>query len=188
MISGDGAWLVFREGANGSVRGGRDIRAQRLTGDTTTIPLIVTPFDEDAIALSPDSKWIAYQSDETGTTELFVRSFPNIDGFKRQVSNGGGAAPVWSRNGRELFFLSGSKDMMAAKVTAGTSPTVGTATVLFHVPDDLLKVEYLYYTPWDVMPDGRFIMARMVKTGEPGRSVVIVAENWLTELKARLKR
>ena len=171
-FSPDGAWLVFRDGAKGSLRGGRDIKGVRLGRDTSPVPVIVTPFDEEAIALSPDGKWIAYQSDETGKTEVFIRSFPNTDSVKRPVSNGDGAAPLWSRNGRELFYLSGGKNMMSARVSGGASLTVSPPAVLFHVPDDLLAVEYLFYTPWDVAADGRFIMARVRHTGEatPPRS------------------
>ena len=187
VVSPDGAWLVIRAGSVGSVRGGRDITGVRLGVDTTRVPLIVTPFDEEAIALSPDGKWIAYQSDESGRTEVFIRSFPNTTAFKHQVSNGGGLAPLWSRDGRELFFVSAGKEMMAARVTAGAPITISAPVPLFHIADDLLKVEYDYYTPWDVAADGRFIMARARHTGASA-STVVVAENWLTELKARMKR
>ena len=177
----------FATARKGPCGGGRDIKGVRLGRDTSPVPVIVTPFDEEAIALSPDGKWIAYQSDETGKTEVFIRSFPNTDAVKRPVSNGGGAAPLWSRNGRELFYLSAGKDMMSARVSGGDSLTISSPAVLFHVPDDLLAVEYLFYTPWDVAADGRFIMARVRHSGDHAASVVVVAENWLTELKARLK-
>jgi hypothetical protein len=186
-LSPDGKWLVFRDGSNGPGPGGRDIKGVRLGVDTARVPVIVTPFDEEAIALSPNGQWIAYQSDETGRTEVFIRSFPNTDTFKRQVSNGGGAAPLWSRDGRELFYLSAGKDMMAARVATGSSISVSPAVTLFHVPDELLGVEYDYYTPWDVAADGRFIMARLRRKGV-ATSRVVVAENWLTELKSRMKR
>jgi len=186
--SPDDAWLLFRRGAIGSTRGGRDIMGVRLGADTTRVPVIVTPFDEEAIAFSPDGRWLAYQSDETGRTEVFIRSFPNTDAFKRQVSNGGGAAPLWSRDGRELFFLSAGKDMMAARVTVGAPISVGQPVALFHVSDDMLTVEYDYYTPWDVAADGRFIMARVHRAEGGVSSAVVVAENWLTELKARVKK
>ena len=117
---------------------------------------------------------------------MFLRSFPNTDAVKRQVSNGGGSAPLWSRDGHELFYVSDSKNMMAARVTTGAPVTIGTPTTLFRVPDDLLAVEYAYYTPWDVAADGRFIMARVRRSGEP--STMVVAENWLTELKVRVKK
>jgi Tol biopolymer transport system component len=186
-LSPDGKWLVFRDGSNGPGPGGRDIKGVRLGVDTARVPVIVTPFDEEAIALSPNGQWIAYQSDETGRTEVFIRSFPNTETFKRQVSNGGGAAPLWSRDGRELFYLSGGKDMMAARVATGPSLSVSPPVTLFHVPDELLGVDYAYYTPWDVAADGRFIMAR-VRRKAGATSMVVVAENWLTLLKSRLKR
>jgi eukaryotic-like serine/threonine-protein kinase len=188
VLSRDGAWLVFRDGALGSVRGNRDIKGLRLGRDTTRVPVIVTPFDEEAIALSPDSRWIAYQSDEAGKTEVFIRSFPNTETFKRQVSNGGGAAPLWSRDGHELYYLGAGKNMMAARVHTDPSLVVSPPVVLFHVPDELLAVEYDYYTPWDVAADGRFIMARLRPNATHASSVVVVAENWLTELRSRMKR
>ncbi|HTI65232.1 MAG TPA: protein kinase [Gemmatimonadaceae bacterium] len=185
--SPDGRWLVFRDGSNGAMRGGRDIKGVRLGADTTRVPVIVTPFDEEAIALSPDAKWIAYQSDETGRTEVFIRSFPNTDTFKRQVSNGGGSAPLWSHDGRELYYLSAGKDMMSARLTTSPAISVSQPVALFHVPDELLAVEYDYYTPWDVAADGRFIMARL-RRRDGAESTVVIAENWLTELRARMKR
>jgi eukaryotic-like serine/threonine-protein kinase len=186
-LSPNGEWLVFRDGGTGAGPGGRDIKGVRLGVDSARVPVIVTSFDEEAIALSPNGQWIAYQSDETGHTEVFIRSFPNTDTFKRQVSNGGGAAPLWSRDGRELFYVSAGKDMMAARVTTDSSISVSPAAILFHVPDELLGVSYDYYTPWDVAADGRFIMARLQRRGNAG-STVVIAENWLTELKSRMKR
>ena len=186
-LSPNGKWLVFREGSSDAGPGGRDIKGMRLGADTARVSVITTSFDEEAIALSPNGQWIAYQSDETGRTEVFVRSFPNTDSLKRQVSNGGGAAPLWSHDGRELFYLSAGKDMMAARVSTGTSTSVTRSVTLFHVPDELLGVDYLFYTPWDVAADGRFIMARLRRRESAG-STVVIAENWLTELKARMKR
>ena len=187
VLSPDGAWLVLRSGSSGSVAGGRDITGVHMGTDTARVPLIVTQFDEEAIALSPDGKWIAYQSDETGRTEVFLRSFPNTSTMKHQVSNGGGAAPLWSRDGRELFFVSASRDMMTARVTDGKSLSLAAPVPLFRIPSDLLGVEYAFYTPWDVAADGRFIMARARRSDAGSRKTVVVAENWLTELKARVK-
>ena len=188
VVSPDGEWLVMRSGSNGSVAGGRDIYTVRIGADTARMPLIVTPFDEEAIALSPDGRWIAYQSDETGRTEVFVRSFPNATTFKHQVSNGGGAAPLWSRDGRELFFVSAAADMMTARVTVGSPTAIAPPVPLFHIANDLLRVEYAFYTPWDVAADGRFIMARARRGDAGSATTVVVAENWLTELKARMKQ
>lgn len=188
VLSPDGSWLLLRTGALGAVSGGRDIVGMRTGVDTARVPLIVTPFDEEAIALSADGRWIAYQSDETGRTEVFVRAFPNTSAFKHQVSNGGGTAPLWSRDGRELFFVSAGADMMSARVTPGSPVQITAPVPLFHIADDLLNVEYAFYTPWDVARDGRFIMAR-TRSGAAGKvTSVVIAEHWLTELRERTKR
>jgi hypothetical protein len=136
--------------------------------------------------LSPDGRWLTYMSDETGTTEVFVRPFPDTDRGKWQISSGGGRAPIWSRDGRELFFLNASNDMMAVRITTGTVFAASEPTVLFRVPDDLLDMETEWYTPWDVAGDGRFIMARRVAAGDEGDRAIVVVENFLEELKARM--
>jgi Tol biopolymer transport system component len=188
MISPDGGWIVLRQGSVGAVAGGRNITALRIGADTAPRPLIVSEFDEEAVAISPDGKWIAYQSDETGRTEIFVRPFPDTDAGKRQVSSGGGIAPLWSRDGRELFYLSGGDDMMAVRVAPGATIDIGDPTVLFHVRRELLAPEATWYTPWDVAADGRFLMVRGVGGDEGEPSAIVVAEHWVEELKAKMRR
>jgi serine/threonine protein kinase len=183
--SPDGRWLVLRGGAASAAAGGRDITGYRPGIDSAPVPVLATPFDEEAIALSPDGRWLAYQSDETGRTEVFVRPFPKTDAGKWQVSNGGGTAPLWARNGKELYYLSGGQNMMAVSVTAGATLQLGEPHVLFHVPDDLVSVQSAYYTPWDVAADGRFIMARLVGATGASETPLIVVENWFEELKAK---
>lgn len=187
MLSPDNRWLVLRLGSVGQVAGGRNIMGARLGTDTMAQPLLATEFDEEAIALSPDGRWMAYQSNETGRTEVFVRPFPNTDAGKRQVSSGGGLAPLWSRDGKELFYLRNDKNMMAARVIPGAAIGFAEPVVLFHVSEELLGPEALYYTPWDVARDGRFLMARLVGA-DPGQAgALVVVENWLEELKTKLK-
>jgi Periplasmic component of the Tol biopolymer transport system len=188
VMSPDGRWLVIRQGSVGSVTGGRNIMGVRLGLDTVPVPVLSTQFDEEAVALSPNGKWMAYQSDETGRTEIFVRPFPNTDAGKRQVSSGGGVAPLWSRDGTELFYLSRGKDMMAARVTEGPMIEVAAPVVLFHVRDALLGAETNWYTPWDVARDGRFLMARLVGGSNDQAGAIVVVENWLSELEAKAKR
>ena len=188
MVTPDNRWIVLRQGSVGQVAGGRNITGLRVGMDTVPVPVLATPFDEEAIALSPDGNWMAYQSDETGRTEVFVRPFPNTDAGKKQVSSGGGLAPLWSRTGKELFYLSSDNNMMAAPVTTGATIDAGEPKVLFHVPAELLGAEALYYTPWDVARDGRFLMVRMVG-GDAGQAgALVVVENWLSELKAKVKQ
>jgi hypothetical protein len=188
VISPGGDWMVLRQGSVGAVAGGRNITALRIGTDTAPRPLIVSEFDEEAVAISPDGKWIAYQSDETGRTEIFLRPFPDTDAGKRQVSSGGGIAPLWSRDGRELFYLSGGDDMMAVRVAPGATIDIGDPTVLFHVRRELLAPEATWYTPWDVAADGRFLMVRGVGGDEGEPSAIVVAEHWVEELKAKMRR
>ncbi|HET7632378.1 MAG TPA: protein kinase [Gemmatimonadaceae bacterium] len=186
IMTRDGAWLLVRDGGNPGP-GGRDILAARLGVDTSAGPLLATPFDEEAFVPSPDSHWLAYQSDETGNTEVFIRSFPEVSREKRQVSSGGGRAPLWSRDGRELYFLNANNDMMATRVTTAPGLVVGTPVKLFHVAGNLLQMENTYYTPWDVAPDGRFLMVRAIGQQAEATASVVVVEHFLQELRARLK-
>jgi eukaryotic-like serine/threonine-protein kinase len=119
-----------------------------------------------------------------------VRPFPQTDAAMRQVSRAGGTSPRWSRDGRELFFLSEAREMMSARVTqTGASDTpieFARPTALFRVPDELLSYEYAFYTPWDVAPDGRFLMARNLPDSDDAPSRLVIAEHWLTELRQKL--
>ena len=77
----------------------------RTSGDTAPVPLVASPFTELQPALSRDGRWLAYTSNESGTNEVYVRPFPDTGRGPVQVSNGGGAEPRWSPDGREVFFL-----------------------------------------------------------------------------------
>jgi hypothetical protein len=129
---------------------------------------------------------MAYQSDDGGAMEIFVRPFPEIDAGKVQVSNGGGIRPVWSRNGRELFYLA----------EAGGSPVLkrverGSGPLEFSPPVTLLDVSNFYFgtflgRTYDVAADGRFLVQRIESktsaTGPPGVSLVL---NWVEELRKK---
>jgi len=187
LVTPDNRELILRRGALGSVAGGRNITGLRLGTDKVTFPILATEFDEEAVALSPNGKAIAYQSDETGRTEVFVRPFPNTNAGKKQVSSGGALAPLWSRDGKELFYLANDKRMMSARVSPGAAIAFAEPTALFKVPDELLGPEAFFYTPWDVARDGRFLMARLLSGGLDQSGALVVVENWIEELKAKLK-
>jgi eukaryotic-like serine/threonine-protein kinase len=187
VLTHDRTWLLVRQGGNPGP-GGRDIFGEQIGVDTALKPVLATKYDEEAIAPSPDGKWFAYQSDETGRTEVFIRSFPDVNDVKRQVSSGGGVAPLWSRDGRKLFFLDRTNDMMSVTVSPGATLTLGKPVKLFPVPDDLLQVQMQYYTPWDIGPDGRFIMVRTVGSQPTAATRIVVVENYFQELKAKLKQ
>jgi serine/threonine-protein kinase len=187
-ISPDGRWIVARI-RGGLGHQGRDIIGYHR-GDTTAVPLIASvAFDENAFRLSPDGRWIAYESDESGRREVYVRPFPNTDAGKWQASTEGGFAPLWAPNGRELFFVDAQRRMTAVSFTAGAQPRLGDRRVLFGFPESLYLWENDYYTPFDISPDGqRFIMARQIQTSGSREEPFIVVENWFTELKRLRQR
>jgi eukaryotic-like serine/threonine-protein kinase len=184
--SPDGRWLVYRTGGTIGQVGGRDIVGIRPGVDTAPVPVIATQYDEEAIAISPDGRWLAYESNETGRTEVFVRTFPNTEAGKWQVSNGGGVAPLWAKNGRELFYVNANRDMVAVPVSGVTDPGLGEGRVLFHLRDEWYLGSQEFYTPYDVAPDGRFLMARGVVAMSNTRAPLIVVDNWFQELRARV--
>ena len=110
MIQGrwsvDGEWMVFRQGA--------DIVGFRPGADSTTVPLVATPFTELGPALSPDGRWLAYSSDESGREEVYVRPFPDVDSGRVPISTGGGSNLRWANSGTELFFVDADRRMNAA--------------------------------------------------------------------------
>jgi serine/threonine-protein kinase len=192
VVSPDAAWLVVRLGGVVNQIGGRDIVAVGSGGDTTTTPLVASrEFDESAIALSPDGRWLAYESNETGRVEVYVRPFPAADGGKWQLSTRGGAAPLWAPSGRELFYVDGDRRMVSLPVRAGARSAAfeyGEAVPLFRLNDALYLVPDENYTPYDISRDGeRFLMARLVRA-EAADAPLLVVDNWFEELKATVRR
>ena len=173
--SRDGKWLVYRTGW--------DLFAVRTVGDTTPVPLVATSFLEATPTLSPDGRWLAYSSDESGRREVYVRPFPKTGSAKWQVSTAGGMEPLWSRNGRELFYKASGQTLDAATVLPGATFAVGKHQVLFSTRG---YEHYWMQRTYDVSPDGsRFVMIRSPK--EPPGELIMV-ENFFEVLKARVKR
>jgi Tol biopolymer transport system component len=129
--SGDGRYLLFGE-LNAST--GWDTWLLPVAGDGKPEPLITGPTAEINATLSPDGKWLAYMSSESGQPEIYVRSFPQ-PGRKVRVSTDLGVLPNWSRGGRELLYFSGS-NWMVVDIPAGEEFRPGTPTVLFALPGD----------------------------------------------------
>ncbi len=182
-VAPDGKTLVLRSGGTVNVVGGRDISVIHLGADSAPKPLIATQFDEEAIALSPDGKLIAYETNETGRTEVYLRPFPDVDAGKWQVSTNGGVAPLWARSGRELFFVDGTRSMVVVPVTPGSVPQLGDRKVLFPMGPELYLADKEFYTPFDISPDGqRFLMARQVNREERPVEPIVMTQHWTTEL------
>jgi serine/threonine-protein kinase len=176
-FSPDGTRLLFVEFGSTT---GADIGILPLEGERRATPLLQTTAQEGYARVSPDGRWVAYESNESGRNEIYVRPFPEVNGGRWQVSTAGGFDPLWGRDGRELFYFVASGTVMATPIQPGTGATfaAGNPRVVF----DGRYVEQGY----DVSPDGqRFLMIKDARpTGEgPPPSQFIVVQNWLEELK-----
>jgi Tol biopolymer transport system component len=154
----------------------REIWLLTVVPERRVRPLIQTPFNNSAPRISPDGRWLAYLSDETGRNEVYVQPFPNL-GARWPISTDGGSAPVWEPHGRELYYRSGGT-MMA--VTTQTYPSFVAAA-----PHPLFTRSNLDHWTFDVASDGRFIM---IETGdrETSSNSITLVQNWFEELKRRV--
>ncbi len=144
-------------------------------------PLLTAPYDEAVPALSPDGRWLAYESGETGRREVFVRPFPDVESGKWQVSTAGGTSPVWAHSGRELFFINGSRELVSQAVLPGPVFQLGEQRVLFSI--DASYELAADYTSFDVDPDDRrFLMVRKTAEAAAEAPQLVVVENWLAEV------
>jgi eukaryotic-like serine/threonine-protein kinase len=152
-----------------------EISVLSLTGDRELRPLLRTPANAGAARLSPDGGWLAYQSDESGRSEVYVMAYPGPGG-RSQVSTDGGSAPVWSRDGRELFYRGGG-NLMAVGVETRPRFRAG-------LPKPLFKLTNL--GDYDVAPDSqRFVMVRTRGEDAAPKSLAVVL-GWFDDLKRRV--
>jgi eukaryotic-like serine/threonine-protein kinase len=174
----DGTRLVFRRG---TPNGASDIGMLSLGSERRVTVLMETPFAEWNAEVSPNGRWVAYQSSESGRDEIYVRPFPNVESGRWQVSTGGGTRPLWARNGRELFYLVGQGRLMSVSLQPDETFLFGNPQVVFDGP-------YLAPQPgrtYDVSPDGqRFLMIK--ESGGDNKAVrneIVVVLNWFQDLK-----
>ena len=172
--SPDGQQLVFEDTDPST---DNDLWVLPLQGNRRPRPFLRTPFPEGWARLSPDGHWLAYVSKELALTEVYVQPFPD-GGGKYQISTTGGTEPVWSRDGRELFYRNGNK-MMAVDISALPAFSAGKPKVLFESAD----YDRISTTPdYDVSLDGqRFLMLRAA--GPQSATPYVVVLNWFEELK-----
>jgi Tol biopolymer transport system component len=176
VLTPDGHTLVYRTGAQGSA----DVWYRRLAGDTAAHGIATTPFTEQAPRISPDGRWVAYASDESGSFQVVVRPFPG-PGSQVTVSVAGGNTPVWSRDGRRLFYSNGNK-LLAASVATSPTFVVTAREVLF-------EGNYLLiggHAAFDVSPDGKSLLM-LLPLGNRAEEIVVIP-NWKMELRAQGKK
>ena len=177
----DGTAVLFMEQT--PTMGG-DLLQVALDGTRRVTPLLHTKVDERNGIVSPSGRWLAYDSNSSGTAEIYVRPFPNVGGGQWQVSTAGGRQPLWARNGKELFYLDDAGGLSRVLVeTSGTTWNAGTPMKLF---------EGRYYDAttgsagrsYDVSPDGeRFLMIKRPGSDAGATSAILVVQHWNEELK-----
>ena len=157
---------------------GFDLWWIELEGEPQRRPLLVTPFDERSASLSPDGRFIAYSSNESGRFEVYVASFPE-PGARFQVSVDGGEEPRWTRGGREILFL-GTDGVSAAAIDASGKPLGEKPRMAFPWKAPLSFLEGAYRKHYDALPSGERILLIEGET-DPASNRVHVALNWIRE-------
>jgi serine/threonine-protein kinase len=184
-IAADGHRVIYY-----AVGSDRDLMVLHLDNQARSEPLLITPFAESNGDLSPDGRWIAYQSNESGQMEIYVRPFPKADAGRFPISTSGGHRPRWAHSGRELFYFNTRNELMVVPVESGGAFTAGN-------PAKILDAKYFAGNPfagartYDVSyDDSRFLMIKGPATDSGAganapRDMVIVL-NWREELKTRI--
>ena len=187
-FSPDGRWLVYRIG---SKVGDQDLYARRV-GTDSSIALVATHADETSPAVSPDSRWLAYVSNEGGRPEVYVSPFPNAADGRWQISAQGGQEPVWAHSGRELFYRTAAggpnavsdagAQQMVMEIRPGLTFVPGARRVLFPLTRFSLDPSHQQYS---VTPDDkRFLMIRATESDRADHLVVV--ENFFEVLRMRM--
>ncbi len=179
----DGSTLAFTEETSETAA---DIWELPLSGNRQPRAILRTRFSERHPEFSPDGRWLAYASNESGRYEVYVQPYPG-PGDRQPISTDGGEAPVWSRNGRELFFMTLPQGyltkMMAVPVTTGPTFMAG-------APHTLFEGTYLNNSTmrlYNVAPDGsRFLLMRTVERPPLKLTQMILVQHWFEELKRRV--
>lgn len=170
--SHDGKYLLA---VNQDTKTGFDIHKIDVAAKTMT-PIVHGPADELAPTLSPDGKWLAFVSTESGAPDVYVTAFPSGEG-KWQATQEGGTAPRWSRDGKELFYVKDGR-LMAMDVHEGAVPQFGPPAAL-PVTVNSDRVFLNSYTAYAVTSDGRFVTTQPVGGGDP---VIHLVSNWSAAL------
>ena len=179
----DGRFLLY---ATQHPKTGPDLWALPLAGERKPFPVVQTPFDETAGQFSPDGRWVAYQSNESGPAQIYVRPFPGPGG-QWQVSTAGGSQPRWRPDGKELFYVAPDARLMAVSIAVGADRQTleaGAPVPLFrtrlasgsNIPGGVMS-----RPQYAVASDGRFLMNVAVE-GATAPPITVVL-NWDAALK-----
>ena len=174
--SADAKTLVFEYAS----RSGADIGVLAMEGDRGWTPLLASEASEREPHISPDGKWIAYSSNETGQYVIYVERFPEL-GARQPISTGLGLQPLWSPDGGELFYVGAESALMAVPVEMGETLTAGTPEELFRWP--LLSFVALPGRQHDITSSGDRFLLMDAPGISTGASEIIIVEHWFEELE-----
>jgi serine/threonine-protein kinase len=175
VFTPDGHILAYRINGGGV---NEDLWYRQLEGDTTSKPIAATKFAEWAPRFSPDGRWVAYTSDQSGTTEVYVQAFPAL-GARYPVSTGGGQTPIWAPDGRHIYYVANGQLSVATVSTAPTFAVVARQPLFEGSYDLNVPVRANY----DVAPDGRHLVL-LKSTSVEAR--LLVVHNWKAQFADRL--
>jgi eukaryotic-like serine/threonine-protein kinase len=175
--SRDGRFLLYSEE---DPKTGWDLWVLPLDGDRKPMPYLRTAFPETQGVFSPDARWVAYRSAESGSSEIYVRPFPASSGGKWMVSKGGGSQPRWRRDGKELFYVSPDGTLMSVDVTASPAFRPGVPRSLFQT--NMRSSTNLFR--YDVTADGqRFLINASTAATAASSAPITVVFNWQAGLR-----
>jgi len=170
----DGKYLILNQS---TLRNSSDIRYILLDQPKDVTPFLATPYDEYVSSVSPNGKWLSYQSNETGVYQVYVRNFPG-GGGKWQISTAEGSEAKWAPDGRTLYFLSGGR-LMAVDIDTGGSFSNGTPRVLF---SGIRPLPVESGQSYDITPDGKSIVTTQSSSGEESLTSIQVVQNFYGEV------
>ena len=179
-VSPDGHQLIF---SDESPETGIDVMAMELDGSRRVTTLVRSQFIERNATISPDGHWLAYEANDSGRFEIYVRPYPDVNSGRAVVSTTGGTKPIWARSGQELIYVSPAGALMRVGVTRGPSWSATT-------PSMVVKEGYFTNPVWwgrsyDMSPDGQQFL--MIKEGGPNGTApptsLVVVQHWFEELK-----
>jgi len=174
----NGRQLLFTECRTPNA-GPCDVSVLSMEGEPRARPLLRTEFDEGLPAISPDGRWMAYQSNESGPPEIYVRPFPDVEGARWQVSTGGGTKPLWGASGEELFYQAPA-GLTVVPVQRGATPTLGKPQRLF----SLARYFVTTLRDYDITPKAdRFLLSAPITSDGGDGAHIVVVQNWDQELK-----
>ena len=170
-VSPDGAWVILRDGEPQ----GFDVSRLALGPDHRVEPLVHTPFSEQNGEVSPDGRWLAYQSNDSGRAEIWVRPFADVNGGRWLVSAGGGFQPLWSRDGREMFYRDLTGAVMRVAIEVGPGWAADTPTMLFGAGQYYFGYGEAFGRTYDISRDGRrFLMIKDVAPDQSSAPTILV--------------